>query len=112
MSRLLNKVYDPYKVRQLLKQTDMDRKSVLVLFAQLKLYRLMQTKVADRVIKDIWTSKVDISGNFFEVSTAYSYLKFDLLPGTTDRCKNKSLFEKRNMYDEVRPHSFSYQVWF
>ena len=33
ISRLLNKVYAPYKVRMLLKQSDLDRKSVLILFA-------------------------------------------------------------------------------
>ena len=41
------------------------------------MYRILQTKVADRVIKDTWTSRIDISGHFFETSTAYSYLIFD-----------------------------------
>ena len=74
-----------------------------MLFSRLKLYSLMQTKVADRVIKDTWTSKVDISGHFFETSTAYSYLWFNLLAGTTDARKARGIFERRNLKNEVRP---------
>ena len=44
---LLDKVYDPHKVRLLLKQTDTDNYNTLDLIGKLKLYKAMQTKVAD-----------------------------------------------------------------
>ena len=68
---MLSNVYDPYKVAKLLRQTDIDGFSSLDLFGKLKLYQSMQTKTADRVIKDYWSSKVDVSGSILENSTGY-----------------------------------------
>ena len=74
MISLLDNVYDPYKIRLLLKQTDMENWSTLDLMAKLKMHKAMQTKVADRVIQDTWVSKVDVSGSVLENSTAFDYV--------------------------------------
>ena len=50
MIELLDNVYEPHKIRLLLKQTDMENFSSLDLMGKLKMYKAMQTKVADRVI--------------------------------------------------------------
>ena len=78
---LLNNVYDHEKIRLLLLQQDSDKFTTLAIFAHLKLYNTMQTRVADRVIQDTWISRVDVSGSFFENSTAYHYLTFGKLNG-------------------------------
>jgi hypothetical protein len=50
MKELLNNIYDPYKVAKMLKQTDIYNNSSLDIWARLKMYHIMQTKIADRVI--------------------------------------------------------------
>lgn len=79
--------------------------------SKLKMYRAMQTKVADRVIQDTWVSKVDVSGSFLENSTAYDYLVFGNLNGNIDFEKRKRFYHKRDLTLDVRPHRFAYRVW-
>ena len=111
MILLLNNVYDPYKVSLLLKQTDIENYSTLDLMSKLKMYRAMQTKVADRVIQDTWVSKVDVSGSFLENSTAYDYLVFGNLNGNIDFEQRKRFYHSRDLTLDVRPHRFAYRVW-
>ena len=49
--------------------------------ARLQLHKVMQTNVADRVVKDTWSSRVDISGSIFENSTAHNYLFYSHMNG-------------------------------
>ena len=111
---MLDNFNDPYKIRKLLKQTDSNNLTVLQLLSDLDLYKLLQTKVADRVVKDTWSSRVDISGYFFENSKAFNYLLFDELEsGEADDLSLlfKSTFRSRDLDKEARPHNMSYIVW-
>ena len=112
MMELLDNVYDPYKVRLLLKQTDLENYSTLDLMGKLKMYKLMQTKVADRVIQDTWNSKVDVSGSFLENSTAYDYLYYNKLDSQDDFESKKRFYHDRDLTLDVRPNRFAYRVWF
>ena len=111
MITLLNNIYDPQNIRLMLKQTDTENFNTLALMGKLKLYKAMQTKVADRVIQDTWISKVDVSGSFFENSTAYDYLKFHDLNDTEDFESQRRLYHKRNLREDIRPHGFAFRVW-
>ena len=76
MINLLEQTHEPYKISKLLKQRDIDGYSCLDWFSSLKLYSILKTKTVDRVIKDYWSSKVDISGYVLENSTCFNILKF------------------------------------
>lgn len=78
---------------------------------KLKMYKAMQTKVADRIIQDTWISKVDVSGSILENSTAFDYIKYGRLDGENDFESKKRLYHHRNL-EEVRPNGFAYRVWF
>ena len=112
MMELLDNVYDPYKVRLLLKQTDLENYSTLDLMGKLKMYKLMQTKVADRVIQDTWNSKVDVSGSYLENSTAYDYLWYSKLDSVDDFESKRRFYHDRDLTLDVRPNRFAYRVWF
>ena len=112
MIKLLDNVYDPIKVRRLLKQTDIENYSTLDLMGKLKMYKAMQTKVADRVIQDTWISKVDVSGSVLENSTAFDYLMYGRLDSYEDFESKKRFYHKRNLEQDVRPNRFAYRVWF
>ena len=105
MVKLLDKIYDPYKIAKLLKQRDIDGYSSLDIFGKLKLYNIMKTKTADRVIKDFWASKVDVSGSILENSTCYNILKFNKTKYMEDFEEKKFRFyHKRDLDNDVRPH--------
>ena len=112
MIELLNNVYEPHKVRLLLKQTDMENYSALDLMGKLKLYKTMQTKVADRVIQDTWISKVDVSGSYLENSTAYDFLFYRKLDSHDDFESRRRFYHHRNLQEDIRPNRFAYRVWF
>ena len=101
---LLSNVYDPFKIGKLLKQTDINGLSSLDLFGKLKLYKSMQTKTADRVIKDYWSSKVDVSGSILENSTCYNILKFGKVNYMEDFEEKGRFYVKRDLDNDVRPH--------
>ena len=109
---LLSNVYDPFKIGKLLKQTDINGLSSLEMFAKLKLYRSLQTKTADRVIKDFWSSKVDVSGSILENSTSYNILKFGKVKYMEDFEEKTRFYINRDLDNDVRPHMFAYRVWF
>lgn len=111
MITLLNNIYDPQKIRLMLKQTDPENFNTLALMGKLQLYKAMQTKVADRVIQDTWTSKVDVSGSFYENSTAYDFLTFKDLNDTEDFESKRRLYHTRDLREDIRPHGFAFRVW-
>ena len=79
--------------------------------ARLQLYKVMQTNVTDRVIKDTWNSRVDISGSIFENSTAFNYIFYNYFSSNEDFESKRRFYHKRDLTTEVRPHRFSYRVW-
>ena len=106
-------VYDPYKISKLLRQKDILGQSSLDLFGSLKMYSILKTKTADRVIKDHWSSKVDVSGNVLENSTAYNILRFSKTSYMDDNeQKRYRFYHPRDLKSGVRPHQFGFRVWF
>ena len=75
------------------------------------MHELMQTKVADRIIQDTWVSNVDVSGSFFENSTAYEYLWYNKLESYDDFESNRRFYHSRDLILDVRPHRFAFRVW-
>jgi hypothetical protein len=38
-------------------------------------YTLMDTKIMDRIMKELWSSDIDVSGHFMSQSTSFQLLK-------------------------------------
>jgi len=38
-------------------------------------YTLMDTKIMDRIMKELWSSDIDVSGHFMSQSTTFQLLK-------------------------------------
>lgn len=89
--KLLDRLYLPQIVNKFLKQRDLDGNSVIEKLARLDQFGILQTKVVDRVIRDYWNSKVDISGSLMDSSSAYAILRYGDLNYLDD-------FEKRNRF--------------
>jgi hypothetical protein len=78
------------------------------MMGMLSLYKIMQTKIADRIIQDYWMSKVDVSGSMFENSTPYNILKFGKFEYMEDFEENRRFYHKRDYALEIRPHRFTF----
>ena len=76
------------------------------------MYSILKTKTADRVIKDYWQSKVDVSGSVFENSTAYSILRFSKTKYMDDNESKRYRFYHKRDLKSIRPHRFGFRVWF
>ena len=74
---------------------------------------MLKTKTADRVIKDLWQSKVDVSGSVLENSTCYNILRFSKTKYMEDReQKRYRFYHGRDLKRDVRPHRNGFRVWF
>ena len=113
IAALLDNCYEPYLIEKLLNQKDIDGVSPLIIFARHKFYSIMKTDVADRIIMNKWDSKVDTSGSIFENSIPYNMLTFYSTSYKDDfEEKRLRFYHKRDLYTDVRPHKFTFRVWF
>jgi hypothetical protein len=73
-------------------------------------FRLLDTKVMDRIMKDYWNSNVDSHGSFFNCSTAYKIMTTFKLSHIEDYERTHRFYEHREL-SELRPHSYMYKVF-
>lgn len=78
-----------------------------------KLNRLdiLQSKIIDRITKDIWTSKIDISGEFMENSACWNILTHEKLNFNEDFEFKYRFYLPHNGSRPVRPHLLTFRVW-
>jgi len=67
-------------------------------------YELMDTKIMDRIMKELWNSDIDISGHFLDQSTAYRILKN---PGGESDLR----FYSKRQFVKSRPHARTIRIW-
>ena len=67
-------------------------------------YTLMDTKIMDRIMKELWNSDIDVSGSFFDQATAY------IIWNKPDSEKNHRCWRKRDL-SKTRSHSYILRVW-
>jgi hypothetical protein len=62
----MEEMYNPQLMSQLLKKRDFDGYTAFDLIIKNQLHEIIQTKVADRVLKMQWESKIDASAPILE----------------------------------------------
>jgi len=72
--RVLVNLYMPKEIRAQVKQRDLFNHNALFYMEKLDSFKLLDSKVMDRIMKDYWNSNVDASGSFFACSTCYNIL--------------------------------------
>lgn len=71
VSTILDNFNLPRVVQKWVKQRDLQGVTVLEKLSALNQYKILQSTLIDRIIRDYWNSKVDICGDLLEVSSAY-----------------------------------------
>jgi len=70
--QVLQHMQRPKEIELMLKQEDFSGKSVLQYLAELKLYTFLKNNHVNRIVNQMWESKKDIGGSFFDLSTSFS----------------------------------------
>ena len=83
--------------------------SAMSYMEQFDTYKMLDTKMMDRIMKDYWNSNTDTSGSFFEASTCYNILISDF--GSKDDYEASHRFFHSRDYTSFRPHQYVYKVY-
>lgn len=83
--------------------------------ADLDMLEILQTKIVDRILKDIWSSKIDISGHIMDNSSCFTILRYGNLSYNEDfeyryRFYSDGRLANQNQ-SKARPHLFTFRVW-
>lgn len=91
---MLVNLYMPKEIRAQVKQRDLFGNTALFYMEKLDAFKLLDSKVMDRIMKDYWNSNVDASGSFFACSTCYNILTLGKLDHNEDYESTHRFYEK------------------
>ena len=106
--KFLKTRYFPQELLRQIKQIDIFGKTALTYLEQHDAFKILETNVLDSIMIDLWSSKLDTCGSFFEMSTSMNIIRYWWTDQTIDYEKNHRFYSERRV-QEVRPHSFIFQ---
>jgi hypothetical protein len=68
---ILVNLYLPTELKILVRRKNLENHNTLYYMELMDAFRLMETKVMDRIMKEYWNSDIDTSGSIFQASTSY-----------------------------------------
>jgi hypothetical protein len=68
---ILINLYYPLEIKTQVRQKDIFGVEAMSYMERMDAYTLMDTKIMDRIMKELWNSDIDISGHFLDQSTSY-----------------------------------------
>jgi len=85
---------------------------VLERLAELNMLEILQTKIVDRILKDIWASKIDVSGTIMDNSSCWTILRYGDLGFNEDfEYRHRFYVDRHGNRNTVRPHILTFRVW-
>ena len=72
---ILKNQYFPTEIKAQVRSKDIFETDAMSYMERQDAYELMDTKIMDRIMKELWFSDIDISGHFLDQSTAYQIMK-------------------------------------
>lgn len=106
---ILDNLYEHQMITFLLMRRDTENFSVLDRFAQMQNFELLQTQICDRIVRNLWHSKIDTSGAIFDSSEPFRILTDVSLWDRED--KELQLRNKSESFRVVRPHKYGFRAW-
>lgn len=70
MILLLDNLFNPTLIAKFMNKRNMDGKTGFDLVAEMKLFKVLQTRVVYRILMMNWRSKIDSSASFLEQATS------------------------------------------
>jgi hypothetical protein len=108
---ILVNLYLPTELKISVRRKNLSNHNSLYYMELMDAFKLMDTKVMDRIMKEYWNSEIDTSGSIFQASTAYQLL----MPGAAvskyeDNEQNHRFYLKRDI-KKFRSHTLMLQVY-
>jgi len=63
---ILVNIYNPLEIKFQVMAKDIFKTSAMAYMETMDAYTLMNTKIMDRIMKELWNSDFDMSGNFWD----------------------------------------------
>jgi len=101
---ILINLYYPIEIKMQVRQKDIFETDAMSYMERMDAYTLMDTKIMDRIMKDLWNSDIDVSGTILEQSTCNKILK------DADDEMSQRFYSKRSL-EKTRPHILTMRVW-
>jgi hypothetical protein len=64
LKAILVNLYNPKEIKTQVKQKDIFGINAMTYMERMDAYTLMDTKIMDRIMKELWTGDIDVSGHF------------------------------------------------
>lgn len=107
---ILENLFLPVNITYYIKQTDIFNTRVIDYLEKHDTFKLFETKVMDRVVREMWNGSIDAGGSFFALSTSYTIIK-ELVDGSKeDAERNHRLLWTRDL-DSLRHHTLTFRVY-
>ena len=71
---ILDNLFMPVNITYFIKQTDIFNTRVIDYLEKHDTFKLFETKVMDRVVREMWNGSIDAGGSFFGLSTCYAIM--------------------------------------
>jgi len=101
---ILINLYYPIEIKMQVRQKDIFETDAMSYMERMDAYTLMDTKIMDRIMKELWNSDIDVSGTILEQSTCNKILK------DADDEMSQRFYSKRSL-EKTRPHILTMRVW-
>ena len=109
---LLDNLYMPQIIKNQLKQKDLMGYTALERLAELDMLEILQTKIVDRILKDIWSSKIDVSGTIMDNSSCFTILRYGDIGYDEDfEFRYRFYVDRATTRSTIRPHILTFRVW-
>ena len=107
---ILENLFLPVNITYYIKQTDIFNTRVIDYLEKHDTFKLFETKVMDRVVREMLNGSIDAGGSFFALSTSYTIMK-ELVDGSKeDAERNHRLLWTRDL-DSLRHHTLTFRVY-
>ena len=73
-------------------------------------FKLLETKIMDRVIRQMWDGSIDTGGSFFELSTCYNLLR-KAAPSYLKDYERTHRFRLKRDLSKKRHHPYTFRVY-
>jgi hypothetical protein len=104
LKAILVNIYNPVEIKMQVTQKDIFKINAMSYLEEMDAYTLMDTKIMDRIMKELWHSQIDVSGNILDQSTCYN------IWNDPDEEPSHRFYKPRDLV-RTRAHSFLLRVW-
>jgi len=111
VGNMLEMYNNPLEVTKLVEGLDYHGRNVWYYLDEYNLYKILDSRILDRLIQEKWSGKYDINSSLSEYSTGFVLLRNSSGLFTSDLVMQEIYYEMFTLNRQERVHNFKFQVW-